>query len=56
MCAISGDFNTLKYGSIKFKLSLVGTKEDYVENSIEDSFDDLGIGLRDMLSYFNLIK
>lgn len=38
-------------------IELFGTKEDYVENSISgDFFDDLGIGLRDMLSYFNMVK
>ena len=46
---------TRGYSETEF-IELFGTKEDYVENSIEDSFDDLGIGLRDMFSYFNLIK
>lgn len=46
---------TQGYSETEF-IELFGTKEDYVESSITDQFDDLGIGLRDMLSYFNMVK
>lgn len=49
------------YSEIEF-IELFGTKEDYIKNSIENIFnddffnDDLGIGFKDMLSYFNMVK
>lgn len=46
---------TQDYSEADF-IELFGTKEDYVENSIAYEFDDLDVTLRDMLSYFNMVK
>jgi alanine racemase len=33
-----------------------GTREEYIKGMLEDAFDDIDADLKDMLSYFNLIK
>jgi hypothetical protein len=33
-----------------------GTREEYINGMLEDAFDDIDADLKDMLSYFNLIK
>lgn len=33
-----------------------GTREEYIKGILEDAFDDIDAELKDMLSYFNMVK